>query len=128
MTVTKPATITLSDLPKAARDLVNLAKDHGWKVTGAANMDSGGNPFVDLRLQRLAPEWEIRVTWHTRATGGKSFRLFSNIWRHVPLQGQGFYWQDAPSLKAVRQVILDNPVEPTTLVSGAVDVNGEVAQ
>lgn len=128
MTTTEPATLALTDLPKAAQNLVALAKEHGWKIAGATGEDGSGNPFAEFKLQRLAPEWEIRVVWHTRATGGKSFRLFSKIWRHVPLEGRGFYWQDAPSLKAVRQTILDNPVASTAVAGGAVDANSEVAK
>lgn len=101
----------MAELPKAARDLVALAKENGWSVTGATSEDTGGNPFVTLELKRLEPEWEIRVTWHSRSTGGKSLRLSGLIWRHVPLEGIGHYWRDAPSLKAVRQAIVDNPVE-----------------
>ncbi|MFD9948768.1 hypothetical protein ACFWYW_47050 [Nonomuraea sp. NPDC059023] len=106
----KPREMAIDKLPKAAQDLLALAKNNGWAVAGAADIDTGGNPFVTLLFKRLNPEWEIKVTWHSRATGGKTLRLFLLIWRHVPLQGPGHYWRDAPSLKAIRQVIIDNPV------------------
>lgn len=113
MTITTakaPIPTDVAQLPKGARDLLELAQTQGWRSAWGADTDTEDNPFVSVALIRRAPEWEVRVTWHTRATRGKSFRLFSMIWRHVPLEGRGHYWQDIPSLRALRQTIQDNPV------------------
>lgn len=99
------------ELPKAARDLIAHAKANGWKAGALAGEDTGGNPYVTVEIFRGEPLYVIRVTWHSRATGGRSLRLFSKIWRHVPVEGVGFYWQDAPSLKAITSKISENPVK-----------------
>lgn len=106
-----PIPTDVAQLPKGARDLLDLAQAQGWSAIWDAASGTSDNPYVTVVLHRIAPDWVVKVTWHTHATSGKSWRLFSMIWRHVPIEGQGHYWQDIPSLRVLRQTIQDNPVQ-----------------
>lgn len=84
---------------KAARDLVELAEaTDGVSWASGAGEDSGGSPFFAV-LVGQAKGAQYKLTWHTRDTG--SYRLFSKIYAPAP----GAAWQDAPSLKWVREQI-----------------------
>ena len=112
---------TTPALPKAAADLVALAHANGWRAAVAHYVDNSGNPFVNVELARGTeadpgtwPLWYFSLCWHTRPTGGKTYRLFSKIDRHASVDGRGHYWQDTKSLIVVRETITGNPVTPTT--------------
>ncbi|WP_109527199.1 MULTISPECIES: hypothetical protein [Nocardia] len=67
--------------PKALAELVDAALSHGRSFIVQHGVDSGDSPFVSIAVKWL-PEGcgvptEIRMTWHTRATG--TYRLFSGI-------------------------------------------------
>jgi hypothetical protein len=102
------------ELPKAAQELVKIATENGWKVIVRHDSDTGGNPLVSIDVARDVPLWYFRLTWHTRPTKGKTYRLFSKIYRHVPIEGRGTYWSDLPSLKWVTTKIIANPVQDGT--------------
>jgi len=101
----------LEDIPedvKAARSLAAFARDHGWSFFAVpVQRDSAGDPFFSVEVGTKGGE-RFKVTWHTRATGGKTYRVFSKIWRPA---GKGV-WMDAPSLKKIREVIANVPEEP----------------
>jgi len=86
----------VEDLPaKGARDLVTVVIANGWEWAAARDVDSGGNPFVEVLLGRADTGEQYKVTWHTRGTG--TYRLFSKIW----VKEKGRPWADAPSLRAI---------------------------
>ena len=58
---------------KGATELLMLASWHGWAVAYVPGVDTGGNPFVTVQGQRDGVPFD--ATWHTRPTGGKSYRL-----------------------------------------------------
>lgn len=101
----------LGDIPeqvKAARSLATFARDHGWSFFATSvQRDSAGDPFFSVEVGTRGGE-RFKVTWHTRATGGKTYRIFSKIWRPP---GKGV-WIDAPSLRQIREVISNAPEEP----------------
>lgn len=94
---------------KAARSLVDFAAEHGWEyLVTPPQPDSAGNPFFKVQLRHFVADETgasmmecFQITWHTRATGGKTYRLFSKIYK---APGKGV-WVDAPSLKKIREVI-----------------------
>jgi len=98
---------------KAARSLAQFALEHGWEFAVIPiQQDSAGDPFFKILLKRYVTNGSgnvmrelFQITWHTRATGGKTYRLFSKIYQ--PL-GRGV-WVDAPSLKKIREVITSAP-------------------
>lgn len=110
------------ELPKAAQELVKIATENGWHVQVRPNVDTGGSAYVEIDVARDKPLWYFRLCWHTRPTKGKTFRLFSKIYRHVPIEGRGTYWSDLPSLKWVLAKIEANPVQTET---GAKPKTGE---
>lgn len=77
--------------PTRARALLDAAIDHGWAAAWQPGFDTSGAPFVTVRAVHrntgAAADTEIRVTWHTRATG--TYRLFSAIAREP-----GRNWHD----------------------------------
>lgn len=97
------------ELPRAARELIAHATENGWVVVVQHGTDTADHPYVTVSLGRRMPIWHFRLTWHTRATGGGTYRLFSKIHRHVPLTGPGHGWRDSPSLRYVRETITANP-------------------
>ena len=94
----------LGDIPgevKAARSLAQFALECGWSFfVTPVQQDSAGDPFFSMELGTKGGE-RFKVTWHTRATGGKTYRVFSKIYRP---RGK-VTWMDAPSLKKIREVI-----------------------
>lgn len=99
------------ELPKAANDLITTATAAGWGHVTNWGVDTGENAYVSVEVARREPLYHVRITWHSRATGGRTLRLFSKIWRHVPVEGRGHDWQDAPSLTKIRESIAGNPVK-----------------
>ena len=57
----------------AATSLLMLASGHGWAVAYVPGTDTADHPFVTVHGQRGVTKFE--ATWHTRPTGGKSYRL-----------------------------------------------------
>ncbi|GAA3832161.1 hypothetical protein GCM10022226_61710 [Sphaerisporangium flaviroseum] len=90
-------------LPKAAQQLLELARRHDWKTLIAPSLDHCDHLYVTIHLARSEPLIYLQATWHTHDTG--TLRLTSKIWRHVPVEGRGFDWRDAPSLRKISEVI-----------------------
>lgn len=102
------------ELPGAAKFMIETAADAGWLHVINWDADTAGHEFVSVEIGRSTPLYIMRITWHSRPTGGRTLRLFSKIWRHVPAEPGspgGFWWVDAPSLKKLREVIMANPVK-----------------
>ena len=101
----------LEDIPEevaAAVSLAAFARECGWSVlVSPVQNDSAGDPFFSVELGVSGGE-RFRVTWHTRATGGETYRVFSKTWRPA---GRGV-WMDVPSLKKIREVIANASEEP----------------
>ena len=57
----------MSALPNRLHDLVRAAIDNGWTVVAVPQEDTGGSPFITVRLKR--DHHDIHATWHTRETG-----------------------------------------------------------
>lgn len=104
-------------LPTPAQKILDLAKTHGWLTAVNWNEDTSGNPFVSVELGRRDPTYVVQLSWHSRQTQGRSLRLFSAVWRCVPASHldadrRAHYWQDLPSLKALRELVESTPVLP----------------
>jgi hypothetical protein len=98
---TSPGKFYLMSLPLKMQELKDRLEAKGWRTAVQEGSDSADHPF--LTLQALSPDREhkIQATWHTRATGGKSFRLFScMIWK--PYRG----WTDT-NPKKIMEVLVD---------------------
>ena len=103
----------IDDLPRNARDLVNLAARVAWNVIGERFADADGSPFFTIQFWRPMPIWHVIATWHSRPTGGRGYRLTTPIYRHIAPDGIGsHHWRNAPSLRFIRQLMIDNPVRP----------------
>lgn len=64
-----------ADYPKKLYDLVEALLDHGWSYMLNHGKDTGDHPFISIEARR--DRQDVRITWHTRATG--TYRLFSCI-------------------------------------------------
>lgn len=101
--------------PKRMRDLVRAIQAAGWPVLVGYSEDSGGCPFLTIDARELTDgrddgdERRLMVTWHTRATGGKSYRLFSCM-LFVPWHGgrDRHGWRDM-SVTALISAVGDEP-------------------
>lgn len=61
------------DYPKKLHDVVEALLDHGWSYFLNHGKDTGDHPFISVEARR--GNQDVRITWHTRATG--TYRLFS---------------------------------------------------
>lgn len=64
--------------PVKARQFLNEALDRDWSGALTRGHDSGSAPYATV-IVRDAAGTEMRLTWHTRATG--TYRLFSAMRR-----------------------------------------------
>lgn len=102
-------------MPRAAADLIEHARAHGWAVRSAWAADSGGAPYVTVALGRLltGPEitmwrgnrWEYQVTWHNRGLAPGRLRLFGG-WAITPGSPAA---HNLPSVKAIQEEITAHP-------------------
>lgn len=70
-----------ADVPRRMSQVLDTLDEHGWRVALTNGMDSGGHRFYALAAVRVHPaSSELRMTWHTRATGGRTYRLFSAMY------------------------------------------------
>ncbi|MFE9335307.1 hypothetical protein [Streptomyces sp. NPDC007063] len=84
-------------LPKAAVALVNTAALCGWIVGWQWQQDSAGHAVVTVQVGDSETGERFQYTWHSRATSGRSLRLFGTG-LYVPERGHAE--NRAPSLKA----------------------------
>lgn len=94
------------NLPKAARELVDLAESHGWQTLVQWQEDSGGAPFATVQVGRKLNDrecWHYRLTWHSRDTGTLRYQ------RGVCRTPDRMAWHDAPSLTKIRETITHHP-------------------
>lgn len=103
---------TIPEEVKAARALAAFARDHGWEFSvQPVDRDMAGHRFFALDVWHLDKDGareSFRVCWHTRATEGRTYRVFSKVYSPP---GK-VTWMDAPSLKKIREVIASVPEEP----------------
>lgn len=59
--------------PKKLHYVVEALLDYGWSYMLNHGKDTGNAPFISVEGRR--GDMEVRITWHTRATG--TYRLFS---------------------------------------------------
>ena len=62
-----------STYPTKLKDVVDGLYGYGWNFMLNHGKDTGNSPFISIEARR--DREDIRITWHTRATG--TYRLFS---------------------------------------------------
>ncbi len=91
-------------MPKPAADLLELAKEHGWKTGLAWTLeDDGLSAALRVAIRRAGSDFELR--WECEP-GGRGRMPRPGLAR-APRRG----WFDAPSLKKIREVITSAPEE-----------------
>jgi hypothetical protein len=60
-------------IPAKCAELVSALLAGGWSFVVNHGKDTGESPFISVEARR--GRQDIRITWHTRATG--TYRLFS---------------------------------------------------
>jgi hypothetical protein len=60
-------------VPVKCKELINALADNMWSFVVNHGKDTVESPYVSIEAARGGVE--VRVTWHTRATG--TYRLFS---------------------------------------------------
>lgn len=76
--------------PKRMQELVTAVRAAGWRYLVSYGTDNGGNPFLTVQAAEDGDLGKkINTTWHTRATNGRTYRLFSAM-ACRPYQG----WHD----------------------------------
>jgi hypothetical protein len=103
-------------LPAAADGLLAHAKANGWLtlVQWSPAPGEDGQQFVTIQVGRKAddpdsrgPVWHYTLTWHSRDCAPGRLRRFGRALAQTPGVPQP---HDAPSLKAIREVIDSHPV------------------
>lgn len=89
-------------VPWGAADLLNFAEERGWKTVKAWTVDRDDETSALLRIILRNGEWIFKFTWSADKGGGG--RMFGRGLAQAP----GRYWHDAPSLKAVKEIIEEN--------------------
>lgn len=103
--------------PKAVVDLVDFARAHGWLAQVQwTPPGSDSEPSLLVQVGRLLGAEEAaehrsdtylyQLTWHSRGCPPGKVRRFGSGLVKTPDQPQ---WCDAPSVKAIRAVIEQNP-------------------
>lgn len=91
-------------LPARMQELRDALERQGWRTAVQEGADSADHPFLTLEAVDTETRKRVRATWHTRATGGKSLRLFSCM-----LFQEYRGWRDLSVASLLKQV--DNPTE-----------------
>jgi len=60
-------------IPIRCHDLIDALLGNGWSFMVNRGKDTGEHPFISVEARR--GRQDVRITWHTRATG--TYRLFS---------------------------------------------------
>jgi pterin-4a-carbinolamine dehydratase len=60
-------------IPAKCKELIDALVDAGWNFMVNQGTDTGDHPFISIEARR--GRRDVRITWHTRATG--TYRLFS---------------------------------------------------
>ena len=63
----------MSPIPTKFHDLLRELIGGGWSFMVNQGKDTGDHPFISVEARR--GQQDVRITWHTRATG--TYRLFS---------------------------------------------------
>lgn len=75
--------------PSRMRELHDGLRAAGWLTGVYQGEDSGGNVFLSMDAAHRPTERKAKAAWHSRATGGRSLRLFSCM-LFAPWEG----WRD----------------------------------
>lgn len=109
-------------IPKAAADLLEHAKVHGWSTLATWNTDRNDAPFLNVQVVRpvrpceaervyahtsyQGPAWYYSKTWHSRGCAPGRMRLSGTGLTRTPSHPR---LSDAPSVKVIRELIAANP-------------------
>jgi hypothetical protein len=104
-------------VPKAVTDLLAHAKAHGWLARASWTPPNyEGEPFLRVEVGRLVTDeereeyrgdrWMYSLTWHSRDCAPGKVKRFGQGTAVTPDDPATHY---APSVKAIRAVIADNP-------------------
>jgi hypothetical protein len=63
--------------PARMLELKDHLESQGWRTATQEGKDSVDHPFITFYAISPNREEKVQATWHTRATNGKSYRLFS---------------------------------------------------
>ena len=61
------------DMPTKCQHLITALALGGWSFMVNHGTDTGDSPYISIEARRGGVD--VRITWHTRATG--TYRLFS---------------------------------------------------
>ena len=89
-------------VPWGAADLLNFAEERGWKTGKAWTVDRDDETSALLRISLRNGERVFKFTWSADKGGGG--RMFRRGLARDPGRG----WYNAPSLKAVKEIIEEN--------------------
>lgn len=85
-----PSEVEGRTLPAALRRLFHALTGASWHVRASSGHDTADHLFVTLEASSPGRDRKVAATWHTRATGGRTLRLFSCMlhepyrgWRHL---------------------------------------------
>lgn len=93
-------TVPVPDLwPAALRRLQRAGAAAGWLTRVTGGVDSAGDRYLTVDALSRDEERAVRVTWHSRPTGGQSLRLFSAMLRE-PYRG----WYHLTVKKLINQI------------------------
>lgn len=100
-TLQLPSHVEGKVIPKRLRELHEAVKAAGWRCGVSFGHDSAGHLFVTLEaIDPAEPVHSLKASWHTRATGGRTLRLFSCMIR-APYRG----WRDVTASAALAEVV-----------------------
>lgn len=83
-------------LPKKLKDLTDALLDNGWSFVVNHGLDTGNHPYISVEAKRA--DQGAKVTWHTRPTDGKSYRLFTSM-----ISERG--WHDVTLTRVMAEVV-----------------------
>lgn len=92
------------ELPKPAVELLECAERNGWVSATGWGERSNGDPMVRIQLVHGAYRFD-HLTWVASGSGTSMKRLGRGL-QSTPVFPA---WHDAPSVKAIRDVIAANP-------------------
>lgn len=104
-------------VPGIVADLLAHAEAHGWRYVVSWSLPEGGGARLAMEIGRnIVPadgpargtRWRYRLAWGLPEPG-----LASRIRAGLAKTPDSPQWHDAPSVKAIREVIAANPVEAT---------------
>lgn len=112
-------------VPAAAVQLLAHAEANGWQSLGQWTPPGRDEPFYTVHVGRVlrpgempdarSDRWKYQLTWHSRGCPPGRVRLFGRILGATPTSPA---LHEAPSVRAVRDVITAHPAPAETPESG----------